>query len=469
MTSRPEYLVLFLATARIGALWVGLNPRYRLDELRYIVADCQPVLLLAQARIGERDYRQDLETVAVEVPSIRRLSLLGDAGRPVDADLAELIAAGGNVARARLDAAIAAVDPLDAALVVYTSGSTGRPKGAMISHHGLVHCSTVQAEQWRTREPLRILCNFPINHVACTGDVCCYALIAGGTVVFMESFDAAGTLDAIERERLNVWGGVPTMLQLSAALPGFDRRDLSSVEYVLWSGAAAPRPLLERLARIGAKLATSYGMTETTGSVTYSDPGADLDTLAETIGRPHPSYELRLAKEDGRPCAAGEEGEIQVRGDFLMLGYLNRPDATAEAFEVGGWLHTGDVAVEREDGNWRLVGRRSQMYKSGGYNVYPREIEIALEGHPAVAMAAVVPLPDPLYQEVGHAFVVAKGDARPSEEELCSFLRERLANYKIPKRLFVRETLPMLPVGKIDRVRLTAEAVGMLEQTSGVE
>jgi fatty-acyl-CoA synthase len=328
----------------------------------------------------------------------------------------------------------------------------------MISHHGLVHCSKVQWERWRTREPLRILCNFPINHVACTGDVCSYALVAGGTIVFMESFDPAGTLDAIERERLNVWGGVPTMLQLCAAVPDFDRRDLSSVELILWSGAAAPRSLLERLSCRGAKLATSYGMTETTGSVTYSDPGADLDTLAETIGRPHPSYQVRLAKEDGRPCAAGEEGEIQVRGDFIMLGYWNRPDATAAAIEADGWLHTGDVAVAREDGNWRIVGRRSQMYKSGGYNVYPREIEIALESHPAVAMAAVVPVPDPLYQEVGHAFVVPRGAAEPAEEELRAFLRERLANYKVPKRLFVRGQLPMLPVGKVDRVRLAAEA-----------
>jgi fatty-acyl-CoA synthase len=274
----------------------------------------------------------------------------------------------------------------------------------------------------------------------------------------MESFDPVGSLDAIERERLNVWGGVPTMLQLCVETPGFDRRDLSSLEYVLWGGAAAPRPLLERLARLGVKLATSYGMTESTGSVTYTDLDADLDTLAETVGRPHPGYQVRLAREDGRPCAPGEEGEIRVRGDFVMLGYFNRPEATAETLDAEGWLHTGDVAVARADGNWRLVGRKSEMFKSGGYNVYPREIEIALESHPGVAMAAVVGVPDPLYQEVGHAFVLPRGDTEPSEAELRAFLRERLANYKVPKRLFVRRELPMLPIGKIDRVRLAEEA-----------
>jgi fatty-acyl-CoA synthase len=467
MTSRPEYLVVFLATARIGALWLGLNPRYRLDELRYIVGDSRPALLFGQALIGDRDYQPELETLAAEQASLARVVLLGGEGRSVEDDFARFIAVGKEISDERLAAATEEVAPMDAALVVYTSGSTGRPKGALISHHGLVHCSKVQGEQWRTREPVRILCNFPINHVACTGDICSWVLVAGGAIVFMETFDPAATLDAIERERLNVWGGVPTMLQLCVGVPDFDRRDLSSIEFVLWSGAASPRPLLDRLSRLGAKLATSYGMTETTGSVTYSDPGADLDTLAETIGRPHPAYEVRLAGEDGRPCPVGEEGEIQVRGDFIMLGYYDRPEATAAAIDADGWLHTGDVAVAREDGNWRIVGRRSQMYKSGGFNVYPREIELALEGHPAVAMATVVPLADPLYQEVGCAFVVPRGDAEPSEDELRQFLRERLANYKVPKRLFVRRELPMLPVGKVDRVRLTADAARMVGHSAG--
>ncbi|HVS13688.1 MAG TPA: hypothetical protein VMV46_07180 [Thermoanaerobaculia bacterium] len=146
-----------------------------------------------------------------------------------------------------------------------------------------------------------------------------------------------------------------------------------------------------------------------------------------------------------------------MRGDFVMRGYLNRPEATAEAIDADGWLHTGDVAVERPDGNWRLVGRLSQRYKSGGYNVDPREIEIALEQHPGIAMAAVVAVPDALYQEVGHAFVLPEPGAEVDEDELRAFLRERLANYKIPKRFFVRAELPMLPVGKIDRVRLGEE------------
>ena len=165
----------------------------------------------------------------------------------------------------------------------------------MISHHGLVHCSKVQGEQWRTREPVRILCNFPINHVACTGDICSWVLVAGGAIVFMESFDPAATLDAIERERLNVWGGVPTMLQLCVGRSG-----LRSARSVVGRVRALER---RRLTAAAARSAVAtrrqtrhqYGMTETTGSVTYSDPGADLDTLAETIGRPHPAYEVRLA------------------------------------------------------------------------------------------------------------------------------------------------------------------------------
>ena len=156
-------------------------------------------------------------------------------------------------------------------------------------------------------------------------------------------------------------------------------------------------------------MSSSYGLTESVGSVTYVHDTEDLEILSDTIGWPHPAYEFRLAAPDGTPVPVGEPGEIQVRGDFIMLGYLNRPEATREAIDEEGWLHTGDLAVARPDGAITLIGRLKEMFKSGGYNVYPREIEIALEAHPAVRLAAVIGVPDPLYVEVGHAFVVAEG------------------------------------------------------------
>ena len=282
----------------------------------------------------------------------------------------------------------------------------------------------------------------------------------------MEGFDPQGLLQLTQNERLSVLAGVPTMLQITLAQPNFAEFDLSCVQWVIWSGAACPRNVVERYAQLGARLGTSYGMTETTGSVTYSDADADVDTLAETVGRPEQRYDVRIVDSNGKTCDVGEQGELQVRGDFIMTGYFNQPDATRDAIDADGWLHTGDVAVTRKDGNIKLVGRLSEMYKSGGYNVYPREIELALEAHPQVALAAVIGVPDELYQEVGHAYVIPAPEASIDEAALQTYARDHLANYKVPKRFFIREQLPMLPVGKVDKTALKQMAGTTQEQTS---
>ena len=225
------------------------------------------------------------------------------------------------------------------------------------------------------------------------------------------------------------------------------------MQLIIWSGSAAPRDLILQLREICPNLSSSYGLTESVGSVTYAVGTDDLDILADTIGFPCPAYEFRLASPEGVEVGVGEPGEIQVRGDFIMLGYWNRPEATSEAIDAEGWLHTGDLGVSRPDGAIRLIGRLKEMFKSGGYNVYPREIEIALESHPAVRLAAVIGVPDPVYSEVGHAFVVADGI---TEAELREHCRTRLANYKVPKRFTIRSDLPLLPIGKIDKRALRA-------------
>jgi acyl-CoA synthetase (AMP-forming)/AMP-acid ligase II len=286
-------------------------------------------------------------------------------------------------------------------------------------------------------------------------------LVAGGTTVFLEKFDPDAMLALIERERLTGWGHVPTAFAYALALPDAGRRDLSSLQLVIWGGASMPRELIEAVERLtGARMATSYGSTETGGSVTYTDPEAGLDVLAETVGRPDPRFEVRVADAEGREVAAGVEGELQVRGDHLMTGYWRRPEATRQAIDAAGWLHTGDVALLRPDGNVVLRGRLSEMYKSGGENVYPREVESVLEQHPAVALAAVLGVPDPVYGEVGVACVLRHPGTSPEPETLRAFCRERLVNFKLPKRIEVRDALPMLPIGKVDKRALRRELTG---------
>lgn len=443
----PDYWLCFLAAARIGAIFVGLNPRHRLAELRHVLTDCTPRLLLTRKALDGRDHAGELAALCGELPVPPRLVVLDDS--------AAFLAAGDGLPVGALSAATTRVSPDDIALIVYTSGSTGKPKGAMLRHRGLMTCARVQDRHIGLSCP-RLINNLPINHIGCSGDLGCYALVAGGTQVFMENFDPAGLLAIIAAERISLWAQVPTMFQLAVQRPEFSRTDLSSLRVVFWSGAAMPADLVRLFAGLGVRLLTSYGMTETTGSVTWSAPDADIDSLSHTVGRPESSYEFRIADGHGQPCPPGLSGEVQVRGDWLMAGYFNNPDASAAAFTEDGWLHSGDVGLMQADGNVRLVGRMREMFKSGGYNIYPREVELVLEEHPAVAMAAVLGVPDPVWQEVGHAFVRRQPGRAAGEAELTAFCRDRLANYKIPKRITILDDLPMLPIGKIDKQALRA-------------
>ncbi|MDP6977011.1 MAG: AMP-binding protein [Myxococcota bacterium] len=455
-TPRPECFAVLLAASRFGAITLGLNPKFPIRELRYFVDDAEPRILLGFVRDAEGDHCAVLDELARESTSLDRVVKLGDGEGAITWD--ELVAEGVNVDTDALTEASRGVGPREAALLVYTSGSTGRPKGAVLPGGGLAFCSRVQAERWNV-DPARLLVNLPVNHIGFMGDMCSYALVAGGTAFFMESFDPAGILQLIERERLTGWGQVPTMFQITLAQPEYEKADLSSLQTIIWGGAHAPEPLLEALAKTGARLATSFGMTETTGSVTYTDADASMDELAHTVGKPDPHYEVRIAGPDGVPVEPGEEGEIQVRGDHIMIEYWRRPEATAAAIDSHGWLHTEDVALLRPDGTYAIRGRLSGMYKSGGENVYPREVENVLEAHPGVALAAVFGVPDPVYAEVGRAYVIRQPGEDPSEEELRAFCRERLVNFKVPKTVHVRDVLPMLPIGKVDKVALRDETV----------
>jgi len=201
-------------------------------------------------------------------------------------------------------------------------------------------------------------------------------------------------------------------------------------------------------------------MTETAAHTTYASHDTTLAELRDSIGHPDPNMPCRIVNAEGNSSAMGEQGELQFKGEYLFLGYYNRPEATRDAFTEDGWFHTGDVGYWREDGTITLVGRLSEMFKSGGYNVYPREIEMLLESHPTVEMAAVVSVPDPLYQEVGVAYIIPRSDINNDSKEtltvdkLKAFCKNKLANYKVPKHFEISNELPMLPVGKIDKIAL---------------
>jgi len=452
-TPGGAFVVTFLATSLVGAIWIGFNPRHTPAELDAAIGVLDPKLVFVRDVVEGKRYDAWATTLT------GRSSVVALADGTANALIP--FAVGKRVEPEMLSAMADLVDPDEPCLIVFTSGSSGKPKGVMISQRALVGASLVQCAQWPA-SPLRVLNNLPINHIGCVGDLFCYALIGGGTTVFSERFDPADTMALLRSERATVLGQVPTQFILMLDSPAFDPNALASLQLIFWGGAAASRELIARLKHFGKRVSTSYGQTETVGSVTFVPADADTDTLATTVGRAVAPYRLRIVAEAGQVVSEGEPGEIQVRSPFRMNGYWRNPEATARAITEDGWLRTGDIGRLTADGALTLVGRTTDTFKSGGYNIYPAEIEAAIASYPNVAEVAVVAVADPVFGAVGMAMVSGQPGASLTEQALRAHLGERLANYKIPKRIVVSESLPKLPVGKIDkntvRETLAAEA-----------
>jgi acyl-CoA synthetase (AMP-forming)/AMP-acid ligase II len=454
-----EAWLVFLGCCRTGAIYLGLNPSYTSAELCALLADAKPRILFAL--YGAGDVAQDAKVAGLAAftgPTCRVVTRA--QGRSGSTPLEQLLAAGGQ--GPKNDRRGAGPDPPCA--LVYTSGSTGTPKGAMLSQSGIIRGAELSLEHWYgVRGQLRMLAQYPISHVGWVVSECLAGLVAGGFLVFRERFDAAATLDLIERYRLTVWHAFPAMIVKALETPEFEQANLTSLACVAL-GASPPAAILTRLRdRTEAVLCASYGLTESSGgALTATHPDAGLDTVAESIGTPVPGVEMRLADRHGRAVQQGEVGELLVRDRCVFLGYRNAPDATASAIDDEGWLHTGDLVRAAPDGNLSLVGRLREMYKSGGYNVYPAEIETALASHDGVRAVAVVGAPDPVWDEVGVAFVSLQEGCAVDASELSEHARQRLANFKVPKRFVLVDELPRLKNDKIDRLTLRSQAARLV-------
>ncbi|MCZ8171759.1 MAG: class I adenylate-forming enzyme family protein [Brevundimonas sp.] len=454
-TPSPRFMVMFAAVSGIGAIWMGLNPRYQFEELSYVVSDAQPVLIFARTRVGSRDYYDDLVSLSQlngrSVPLIELPDQMESKFESYDA----FIAAGSMVTDDQLSSRRSASGGRQPCLLVYTSGSTGKPKGALLHHQGIIAFSLEQARLWQVN-PHRCLNYFPINHVGCTVDISVPAIVQGGTIIFMEQFDAKRSIEVVCEEKVTWLGSIPSVFAMQMACPEWDSSDLSSVQLCIWEGAAISDEMLDKLLARFPLLATNYGMTETTSAMAATPPCRDRDMLLNSVGKPFPGVELRIIDKNDHDVQAGEIGEIVTRSIYNFAGYLNSPEVTSSSYTNEDFFKTGDLGAFRADGTLKIAGRIKEMFKSGGYNVYPREVEIALENHPQVESAVVVSAPDATWQEVGIAFIIVNSAVEP--DEIISWCRDKLANYKIPKRIILVDELPLLPIGKVDRNKLKEAA-----------
>ena len=458
-TPRPEYVVLLLAIARAGGVFVGLNPRYTPPEIAHVAR-----LVTPRSVVSLREF----EGVSFVV-RMAEAAAMAPVPEPVFFDsMSDLIAAIDRIGRLTDGVPVpdsGTCDALDrTAAIVFTSGSTGRPKAAMLTHAGLLLAARVQHDRLGPPVP-RYLCNLPINHVGGVMNLTLAALVGGGSLVFQERFDAAHALALLRSHQVTTWLQVPAMFHACVNHPHFDPGTLGHLSRICAGGGALARPLIERLRMTGARVTVEYGQTETSSSAAYSDDDAPDDVLAGTIGRFEPRFDFRIADSAGRSVQPGDVGEIQGRGELLFAGYFGDESATRGAFTEDGWLRTGDLARYRDDGNVVLAGRLSELVKSGGYNVYPREVEAMLESHPAVSQVVVIGIPDERFGERVEAVVQLH---RPIPAPvLDAWCRTGLANYKVPKAYRVIGTLPLLPNGKVDRrrIREIARDLPQLEST----
>lgn len=445
-----DFVITFLAAISVGAIWQGLNPRYQKEEIAYAIGDAQPKLIFTP---NEADGRAYLDELRDTVSRFDWEVQLVDMNEGLDSFSSSVDPSAVLVRRELLS-------ELDPAIIVYTSGSTGKPKGALLTNKAIVSMSLMQNEVWPV-SPLVGLNFLPINHVGNIVDTTMPVFTAGGTMVLMSQFDPDGSIELMEKHGVTVWGSIPSVFHLQLACERYKTADLSAVKLIVWEGAAMPVDTIHELKQTCTLMATNYGMTETTSAVTILKPTDDLEVLANSVGSAVPGVEIRLADASDKSVSDGEAGEIQTRSMYNTVGYWRRDDATKGAFTDDGFFKTGDLAKRRTDGRYQIVGRLKEMFKSGGYNVYPREIEEVLESHDSIAAAAVVGADHPVWGEAGVAFVLATRDV--TKAKLEALMREHLANYKIPKKIEFIAEMPLLPIGKIDKKVLKTQADALFQ------
>lgn len=424
--NHPAFLHTLFAAGQLGAVFVPLNIRLAEPELRHCLTDSGASVLVHTAAF---------EGVAASCDTPCRIA--------VDAALDEALAAGDA------EPIDVPVTHDDIAAIMYTSGTTGRAKGAVLTHGNLIWNSLNTLVDGDFPEGAVTLLSAPLFHTAALNMTCLPTVLRGGTLVLEESFSAARALDLVERLRVSVMFGVPTMFQQIASEPGFAAADLSSLRMLMCGGAPVPEALIRTYQRRGLGFIQGYGMTEASPGVCLLDAEHALDK-AGSAGLPHFFSDVRIVDPAGQdaPC-----GELLVEGPNVMTGYWNRPEETAAVLDAG-WFRSGDIATTDADGYVTIVDRTKDMIISGGENVYPAEIEKALHEHPAVGDCAVIGVPDETWGEVPRAVVVLAPGADADAQDILASLDGRLARYKIPKSLVFADALPRSGAGKLLKPRI---------------
>lgn len=456
-----EWTVVQYATAKIGAILVNINPAYRTHELAYVLEQSGVRMLISARAFKSSDYVSMVAQVRPDIVGLEQVVFLGGG------DWAQLYADADEVPAEQLAHRLAALDNRDPINIQYTSGTTGFPKGATLSHRNILNNGFFVTELIKLGPGDRLCIPVPFYH--------CFGMVMGNLgctthgatmVIPAPGFDPKLTLEAIEKERCTGVYGVPTMFIAMLGHPAFATTDLSSLRTGIMAGSVCPIEVMKRCVNEMnmSEVAIAYGMTETSPVSCQTLIDDDLERRTSTIGRAHPNVEIKIVDPDtGDVVPRGATGEFCTRGYSVMLGYWRDEERTRDAVDADGWMHTGDLAVMREDGYCSVVGRIKDMVIRGGENIYPREVEEFLYTHPDVDDAQVVGVPDARFGEEICAWIRMKPGRDPLDADAVRvFASGKLAHYKIPRYVRVVDEFPMTVTGKVRKVDMRAESARLL-------
>jgi fatty-acyl-CoA synthase len=471
-----EWLVVQYATSKVGLILVNINPSYRLHEVEYALrqSGCSAVVISPQFRTS--NYTQMLydlcpelkdskpgELKAAKLDNLRAVIRLGEERAPgmyLWSDLMEAGKEGSDADLAAIQGELQFDDPIN---IQYTSGTTGFPKGATLSHHNILNNGYFVGEMMKFTDQDRLVIPVPLYHCfgMVMGNLAC--LTHGATAIYPnDGFDPKTVLDAVQEEKATALYGVPTMFIAELDHPDFSKYDFSRMRTGIMAGSPCPVEVMKKVNSLMniSQMEIAYGMTETSPVSFQTRTDAPLDKQVSTVGQIHPHLEVKIIDPvSGKVVPIGEKGELCTRGYSVMLGYWNNEEATKNAIDSAGWMHTGDLAVMDDEGYVNIVGRIKDMIIRGGENVYPREIEEFLYTHPKISDVQVIGVPDPKYGEEIMAWVKLREGESCTEEEVKEFCKGQIAHYKIPRYIKFVEAFPMTVTGKIQKYLMRQQSV----------
>lgn len=483
-TNKPEWLITQFATGKMGAVLVTVNTNYQAAELEYLLKQSDSTTLILMESFRDSSYIDILYSIVPELktsqpgelqsqklPHLKNVIIIGDKDFPGVFLWADLVKMGEAISDQELDVRMNSLQPDDVINMQYTSGTTGFPKGVMLTHINLVNNAANIAQCMKLTHEDRMCIPVPFFHCfgSVLGTMAC--VTTGATMVPVQEFDVVAVLQAVHTEKCTALHGVPTMFISELNHPDFNKYDLSSLRTGIMAGSTCPTEVMKSVVeRMGAdEITIVYGQTESSPGITQTRTNDPLELRVSSVGRALPNVEVKICDPlTHEEVPRGVTGELCTRGYHVMKGYYKNPEATSEAIDSDGWLHTGDLAVMDENGYCQITGRLKDMIIRGGENIYPREVEEYLYTHPKILDVQVIGVPDQKFGEELMAWIRVKEGESLTSEEIRNYCTGKIAKFKIPRYYEFCAEFPMTASGKIQKYKLKEQAKQLLTQGEGV-